>query len=104
MLKSLLERDYEFYAFTKGTQALRFLETTEPDLIILDIDMPEMNGYEMLQEIRKLYPVGVPVIYLTSNNEKNYVVKAASYGVNDYVVKPIQNNILMNKIEKLVME
>ena len=53
-LEKILSEKYAYHAFSKGMRALKYLkEGDEPDLIILDIDMPEINGYEMLEMIRK---------------------------------------------------
>lgn len=99
-LTKVLGEDYDFHAFSVGKRALKFMDEYVPDLIILDIDMPEINGYEMLKVIReKRYLKDVPVIFLTSNNDKNHVLKAVASGANDYVVKPIDEEILVDKIQ-----
>lgn len=100
MLTKVLGEDYDLHAFSVGKRALKFLEEHTPDLIILDIDMPEINGYEMLKIIReKPHLKGVPVIFLTSNNDKDHVIKAVADGANGYVVKPIDEEILLEKIQ-----
>ena len=105
-LKNVLDNDkYELHAFSAGTRALEYLEKKDiiPDLIILDIEMPIMNGYELLKRIRKIvYLQRVPVVFLTSHNQRTQVVKAVSDGANDYVVKPIDKDILLKKIDSLV--
>ena len=105
-LKNVLDNDkYELHAFSAGTRALEYLEKKDiiPDLIILDIEMPIMNGYELLKRIRKIaYLQRVPVVFLTSHNQRKQVVKAVSDGANDYVVKPIDKDILLKKIDSLV--
>lgn len=100
MLTKVLGEDYDLHAFSVGKRALKFLEEHTPDLIILDIDMPEINGYEMLKIIREKPDLkNVPVIFLTSNNDKDHVIKAAAGGANDYVVKPIDEEVLLAKIQ-----
>ncbi len=99
MLTKLLGEKYDLHAFSGGKRALSFLKTQRPDLIILDIDMPEINGYEMLRMIREKEDLKeIPVIFLTSNGDKNHVVKAVAGGANDYVVKPIDEDILLEKV------
>ncbi|MCH5252910.1 MAG: response regulator [Lachnospiraceae bacterium] len=105
MLEEILSDDYDFHGFSKGMRALQYLKNTRPDLIILDVDMPEIDGYEMLRLIRERYTLkskSVPVIFLTSNNDKEHVVKAVEAGANDYAVKPVSEDILMTKIENLL--
>lgn len=105
MLTKVLGEKYEVHAFSTGKRALQFLKEKDrkPDLIILDIDMPEINGYEMLQMIKeKDHLEQVPVIFLTSNSDKSHVVKAVAGGAKDYVVKPIDEEILMEKVSSLI--
>lgn len=106
MLEKLLSGEYEYFGFSKGMRALKYLkEARTPDLIILDIDMPEIDGYEMLDMIRKKEELmNVPVLFLTSNNDKEHVVKAVKAGANDYTVKPIDEELFMDKVRKLLKE
>lgn len=103
MLTKVLGDDYDLHAFPGGMRALKFLKNDTPDLIILDIDMPEINGYEMLEKIKSSERLqDIPVIFLTSNNDKNHVVKAVAGGAKDYVVKPIDTDILLDKVHALL--
>ena len=105
MIEKVLSERYEFHAFSNGKRALLFLQDRTPDVIILDIDMPEMNGYEMLERIRKKdYLENVPVIFLTSNADKKHVVKAIEGGANDYIIKPIDEDILLDKVRALIAD
>lgn len=103
MLIKVLGEFYDLHAFSSGKRALQFLKEKTPDLIILDIDMPEIDGYEMLKMIKKKSELeDVPVIFLTSNNDKSHVVKAVAEGADDYVVKPIDEEILLGKVQTLL--
>ena len=105
MLTKVLGEKYDLHAFSGGKRALQFLKDRTPNLIILDIDMPEINGYEMLKMIKeKEHLQDVPVIFLTSNNDKNHVVKAVAGGAKDYVVKPIDEEILTAKVQAALEE
>lgn len=106
MLEKLLGEEYAYSGFSKGMRALKYLkEAQPPDLIILDIEMPEIDGYAMLDMIRKKDELKeVPVLFLTSNNGKEDVVKAIRAGVNDYIVKPIDENVFMDKVRKILKE
>ena len=105
MLTKVLGEKYDLHAFSGGKRALQYLKEKTPDLIILDIDMPEINGYEMLKMIKeKEHLQDVPVIFLTSNNDKSHVVKAVAGGAKDYVVKPIDEEILTTKVQAALEE
>lgn len=105
-LEKMLAGNYEYHAFSKGMRALKYLKEEDvPDLIILDIDMPEIDGYEMLEMIREKDDLKqVPVLFLTSNNDRQHVMKAVSGGANDYAVKPIDEETFMDKVHKLLKE
>lgn len=105
-LEKLLGGKYAYHAFSKGMRALKYLkEEDTPDLIILDIEMPEIDGYQMLEMIREKSDLKqVPVLFLTSNSDKEHVVKAISGGANDYAIKPIDEEVFMDKVRKLLKE
>ena len=90
---------YKLTCVTSGAAALRFLENQEPDLFILDIEMPEMNGYE-LAEMIKQGGMKAPVIFLAGNATKQNVLKAIEVGGTDFIVKPLDRGILLNTLEK----
>ena len=102
-LEGLLKEQYEFRGFSRAARALKYIAQSPPALILLDIDMPEVDGYAMLEIIKQNVELRfIPVIFLTSNNDRNYVIKAVKYGADDYVVKPIDKDTLMSKIEALL--
>ena len=105
MLKNALDKDrYDLHPFSTGKRALEYLVQKDkiPDLIILDIEMPEMNGYDVLEKIKTMdHLENVPVIFLTANGEKKQVLKAVTGGVKDYVVKPIDKDVLARKMNIL---
>ncbi len=97
LCKTILERSgQQFNILTAydGEEALQVLRTSEvlPDLILLDINMPRMNGHEFLNEYAKLAPADVPVVaMLTSSNHEQDRVSALAYSfVKDYLVKPLR--------------
>lgn len=103
MIGKVLGEKYDVRSFSGSKRALAFLKDRTPDLIILDIDMPEINGYELLKMIKEMEHLAeIPVIFLTSNNDKNHVVKAVAAGAKDYVIKPIDEEILIDKVSTLL--
>ena len=103
-LEGILGESYDFRGFSKAERALSYIEQRPPSLIILDIDMPEVNGYEMMGMIREKKELrDIPILFLTSNNEKDNVLKAAAYGVDAYAVKPVDKETLISKIEALLL-
>ncbi len=103
MLSAMLGGSYEFNAFSKGMRAIEFLEQKGADLIILDIDMPVLNGFEVMKMIRTRNGLkDIPVIFLTSNNSKDDVLKAVKMGAKDYAVKPVDEAVLLKKVHALI--
>ena len=89
-----LEKDYNVQGFADAEQALVALKMQSPDLILLDIGLPGMNGIEALEEIKKLRPETV-VIMITAFEDIATVVAAMKLGAYDYIVKPVHMDGLM---------
>lgn len=89
-------------AFENGSFALDYIKKTPVDVILMDIDMPIMDGIEATKQIKEFNP-DISIIMLTNHNEKEKVFAAFSSGANGYCVKRIETKELMNVIE-IVME
>jgi CheY-like chemotaxis protein len=97
----LKDTDYKVIAVTSGYSALNVLKVQKPDLFVLDIEMPEMNGIDFALEIKKLGYTS-PIIFITGNAAKSYVVKAMTAGASDFIVKPINSQNVVSRINKLL--
>ena len=89
LAQRILEADYELILASSGQEALDILETEKPELILLDLRMPEMDGFETLERLRR-YPehTDTPVIMLTGDSNKESEIQALSTGALDFVRKP----------------
>lgn len=99
-LQQLLELDGEISVIGQagdGYDGLSLIESTNPDVILLDINMPNMNGLEMLTELKKIKPDS-RVLILTIHNEIDYLVKAIELGVNGYILKDSECSTLKKAI------
>jgi len=101
LLSDLLgEQGYEVRAVTTGRQALQAVEHAPPDLILLDISMPEMNGYEVCRCLKaKDRSKDVPVIFLTASSDTADKVRAFDTGGVDYVTKPFQFDEVLARVK-----
>jgi two-component system chemotaxis response regulator CheY len=90
LVRSALERDgYEVRESADGRQALAALHTTAPDLVITDINMPEMDGITLVREIRKLPALGrTPVLILTTESDDEVKARARAAGATGWIGKP----------------
>lgn len=91
---------YEVTTMNSGTRALNYLGKEKTDLILLDIRMDEKDGIETLKEIRKM-PNGqnIPVIMLTSSQDRKSVIESSKLGIFDYILKPFNPDDLRKRIE-----
>jgi CheY-like chemotaxis protein len=92
---------HKLICVNSGNAALQYLMTHDPDLFILDIEMPEMNGYKLAQEIRNKGKKA-PIIFLTGNAKREYVVKAMKIGASDFIIKPITQVQVLDRINKFI--
>ncbi len=103
-LKMLQNFGFEAKAVASGRQAIEMLENLTFDMVLMDIQMPEMDGYETAQVIRKsdgkAYAPHIPIIAMTANAMKGDREKCLKAGMNDYVSKPINPDKLLEKIRR----
>ena len=101
-LKEMLEgENFRVKAFLHPQPALSFLKKNQADLAILDIKMPEMNGFQLLQETRAIYP-DLPVIFLSSKTEEQDQIIGFTLGVDDFVTKPFSKHLLLFRIKSVL--
>ena len=86
---------------TSGEAALRFIRSHRPALFLLDIEMPEMDGYALARAIRASGHTA-PIMFLTGNDTKSCVIKAVEAGASDFIIKPINKEQLIEKIGKFI--
>ena len=110
VMESILAKDYSLKLFNNAKEALDHANANPPDLILLDIMMPDIDGFEMCRRI-KANPglVDIPVIFITSKNEDEYEEMGFSVGASDFIHKPINAAILAARVKthlkiKLVMD
>lgn len=90
---------YDFMIANSGEQAIERAKSRIPDLVLLDINMPGMNGFEVCKEFEKVNGMEeIPVIFLSADDEKNTIVKALEAGGVDYVVKPFNKAELLARV------
>ena len=87
-----------------GAAALDAVNATEPDLVILDYNLPGQTGMEVLRQVRELaYAKAMPVMMLTSNASRVLKARAERTGADDYVVKPFAPDDLVRRVEALLV-
>jgi len=99
MGRDLLKAAHEVYPAPSAQRMFELLENVAPDLILLDVEMPEMNGYEAIKRLKAdCRYADIPVIFLTSRGEELSEMKGFDLGAADYVTKPFSGPLLLKRI------
>jgi putative two-component system response regulator len=99
-ISAQLTSHYEISLAKSGALALQICKQEKPDLILMDIEMPDMDGFETIEQIKtdpELYPI--PVIFLTGNRDTETEIKALRSGAMDFITKPVNKDILFHRLE-----
>ena len=101
--KERLKNHYEIYPAQSAGDLFEILEKIRPDLILLDVNMPDIDGYETIKSLKAddRYS-NIPVIFVTSNSDRESVVKGLSLGAADYVIKPFSASKLIESIDNIL--
>jgi len=103
--EALLTPRYDLRVVKAASDAIAFLNNNKCDVILLDIDMPNINGFQFLHDIRKIPSYfKVPIIIVSSNSGEEYFKKARSSTASDVLVKPVSQDRLVGAIQKALAE
>ena len=90
------------FAAASGEEGIRMLENHKPDMVILDLGLPDVDGLQLCQQIREDYEI--PVIILSVRDRREDVVKGLSMGAADYMTKPFSPKELMDRVRAVARE
>ena len=97
-----LFREEKFNLETAKTkkEAREKIKASKPDLVLLDIMLPDGNGFEICKQIKEIS--NIPIIFLTAKDEEKYVVQGLDMGAEDYIIKPFRNRELISRIKNVL--
>jgi len=99
LMSILSEVNYQIYVASNGSMALKKAKSIIPDLILMDINMPQMDGFEACKQLKSSQSTaGIPVIFLTARTETDDIVKGFELGAVDYIVKPFNSHELLSRV------
>ena len=101
MSQQLNNAGYRAFGATDGLDALNLMDNTHIDLIVADIMMPKMSGYELTKELRSLGN-SIPILMVTAKDDYDSLQKGFSFGADDYMIKPVNVNELLLRIQALL--
>jgi DNA-binding response OmpR family regulator len=100
-LRTLLRgQDFDIQPVFSGEDGLEAVRDNEPDVVILDLLMPELDGWEVCEEIRK--STDVPILILSALGSPGSVAQALDVGADDYLIKPVHASLLASRLRTLV--
>ncbi|MCL2705626.1 MAG: response regulator [Spirochaetaceae bacterium] len=98
--KTVLEEKYTVVTIPSGEKLLLTLQKAKPDLILLDVEMPEMSGYDVIKKLKSNpKTAGIPIIFLTAKTDPENELMGLSLGAVDYITKPFSPALLLKRIE-----
>lgn len=102
LLENLLQAEgFVVYSALTGRDALNLVAKKQPDIVLLDIMMPEMSGYDVLKNIlQNMRMTNTKVIMVTAKNSQEDIDRAVEFGAVDYVTKPIDTDLILSTIRK----
>ncbi len=98
---ALKKKSYLVYIARDGDEAIRLADENAPDLVVLDIMMPKVDGYEVLRHLKSESPIkdSVKVVFISAKNKEDDIEKGLSLGADNYLTKPFSIKKLLNEIE-----
>jgi two-component system cell cycle response regulator DivK len=99
LLIQILEDDYSLLVAKDGAQGVALTEQNKPDLVLMDISLPVMDGYEATRNIRRTFK-HLPIIGISAHAMQGDGEKAIAAGCTDYLTKPIDENLLLAKLKE----
>ena len=99
LITQMLEDEFHLLIARDGEQGIGMASERHPDLILMDISLPVMDGYEATRQIRQILP-STPILGLSAHAMANEEQKARQAGCNDYLTKPVDEEILIQKIKE----
>jgi len=100
VLKNVLKDLYGVYPCPSGAEMFELMEHVQPDLILLDVGMPEMNGYQVIKNLKAQDKYrGIPVIFLSAMNDEQSEMEGLNLGAVDYIHKPFVTPLLLQRIK-----
>ena len=102
VMTMLTAHKYKVVPMNSGNQVLNWLSTHTPDLLITDLMMPDMDGFDLTNSVRQSFTQFIPIIMFTASNNENDRIKALNSGADDFLTKPINRYELQARVRNLL--
>ena len=102
MAERILSRKYEVITATTGEEAIKIFENERPDMVLSDLMMPEMDGYELQQILQEKNQEPVPIMFMTADESDESETKGFELGAADYIRKPFRPDVLLKRVGNII--
>ncbi len=100
--KKLQEMGYEVRTASTGEEGIALFKTFQPDLVLVDINMPNMNGIDVVKKIKSIEKRQTPILVMSGNTNEDVIMEGFELGVDDYMKKPVSLNEMVARIKRLI--
>ncbi len=97
-MRNILEDFYQVSEARNGTDCLQLTKNNKPDLILMDINMPDINGLDVCQQLKESDNASTPVVFVSGLEKNSQLSAGKKVGGNAYICKPIEEDALLNKV------
>ncbi len=100
--KRLTELGYEVKTANSGTSGIAAIDTFDPDMVIVDINMPDLSGIEVIQHIRMVRKLEIPILVMSGNTNEKIILESYNLGIDDYMKKPVSLDEMEARINRIL--
>lgn len=97
-LSCIFEKDFEISECVNGREAIDFLKENTPDIILLDLVMPECDGFEVINFVRQLNMNQIPIVLISASNDEEERKKAFKLQIADFIHKPFDEQVVRERV------
>jgi twitching motility two-component system response regulator PilH len=98
----LKDLGHSVFEASNGVEALKLLDREKFDTVFTDIVMPEMDGFELCEEIRKMSGcLDIPIVVISTHHDSNYIIKALRHGADDFIPKPVDPETMKRVLHRI---
>ena len=98
----IISKHFQVVTASSGEEALKIFETEKPDLVLSDLLMPEMDGYELHRILQEKNSESVPIVFMTADEDEDSERRGFDIGVDDYIHKPFKADVLLRRIQNVL--
>ena len=102
MTESILSREYDTVRALSGKEAIELYEEHMPDMVLSDLMMPEMTGFEMLDAMHQKFGRAIPVIFMTAHESEENELRSLTSGAVDFIRKPLKADALLRSVNSIM--